>query len=182
MQVDHRGDLDLVESLVPFDAGGKFVHFLAAGDGHLFLLAALGHVREHHPGNKGQQEQVQVAHGDLDIAHALQPHHHLRPDLEPYDGAHQHDHAQFVVDVAEPTVPHGRDQRLAGHMGNVGTDCERHRKSQDVQAGRHHPCAAHAEEAADDPNAHEHDKHRRYPSRRSNRVVVAITHRGNRHE
>jgi hypothetical protein len=157
LEVHHGRDLDLVQGLVPLDACGQLVHLLPGGPGCAFLGLALGHVVEHHPGDKRQQDQVDVADDLVHAADLFQPHDHLGPDLEADHGAEKHDDAEFVVHVAELAVPHGRDQGFPGHVRDVRADGEGHGEAQDVQARRDHPRPAHAEESADDAHAHAED-------------------------
>jgi hypothetical protein len=105
---------------------------------------------EDQPGDQEREHQIHVTDRGLDPADTLQPHDHLGPDLEAADRADDHDHAKFVVHVAELAVPHGRDQGFSGHVGDVRADGEGHGKPQDVQARCDHPGAAHAEKPADD--------------------------------
>ena len=151
---DHRGNLDLVQGLVPFNAGGQGVHFFARRHRLPVLALLFGHVGKDRPGDEGQQHQVQQAHIFFHLADALQPHDHLGPHFEAHHRAHQHDEAQFIIDVAEFAVAHGGDQGFARHVGDVGADGKGHGKAQDIQARGHHPGAPHAEEAAD--NAYPH--------------------------
>jgi len=150
LEVHHRRDLDLVKGFVPFDAGGKFVDFLA-GRGGLALLAALdGDIVEDHPGDQRQQDQIHPPDHRADDPDSFQPHDHLGADLETGHRADDHDAAEFVIHVAELAVAHGRYQGFTGHVGDVGADGKGHREAQNVEARGHHPRPAHAEEAADD--------------------------------
>ena len=108
---------------------------------------------ENHPGDEGQQANIDPADKLFHRADALQPHDHLGADFETDYRAHQHDHAQFIVHVAELAMAHGGDQRFAGHVGDVGADGKGHGETEDVEAGGDHPGAAHAEETADDTDA-----------------------------
>jgi hypothetical protein len=62
------------------------------------------------PGNEQQQADIDPADNLFHRTKALQPHDHLGAALEADHRADQHDHAEFVVNVAELAVPHGGDE------------------------------------------------------------------------
>jgi len=148
VEVQHRGDIELVQGLIP----GKALGAVLAGHAGLLLLHRLGVVVKDHPGDQGQEHHVRPAHDRADGAEAFQHHDDLGPAFNTDHRADQHDKAQFVIDVAELGVPHRRDHRLSGDMGNIGADGEGHGETEDVQARGNHPGAGHAEKAADDAN------------------------------
>ena len=151
--VHHGRNADGLQARGPVHAGGGAVQLLVLGQSLTFLALARGDVVKDQPGQQEKQHHIEPAHHFVHGAQALQPHDHLRAQFHAEDGSYQHGQAQGIVHIAELAVPHGGDERFARHLRHVRTNGKCHGKAQNVQAGRNHPRAAHAEEPADDPHA-----------------------------
>ena len=58
IKMNHGGNLDLVKGLMPFDTGFKLVDLFSGLDGGLFFFSFDIDVMEHHPGDKGQENEI----------------------------------------------------------------------------------------------------------------------------
>ena len=76
---DHRGNLDLVQGLVPFNARGQLVHHFPGRQSLPVFAFFLGHVGKNHPGDEGQEDEVEIAHHFFHRTQTFQPHDHLVP-------------------------------------------------------------------------------------------------------
>ncbi len=159
MEVHHGGNLDGVQLGGPVNTGFLFAQLFTAGGCFTFLALTNGVILEHHPGEGYQKDHVQPAHNLVNVAKAFQLHDYLGTNFHTDNRADQHGQAQLVVNVAKAAVTHGRNQRFACHVGNVCADSKGHREAKNVQAGGHHPGAAHAKESADNTHTEaENDK------------------------
>src|SRR4030042_418097 len=151
--MDHGRDFDLLKGFMPFNAGGKLIHFSPCCLRLFFFFVSFVNVTENHPGNKSQKNQIEIPYDDVNISHAFKPHDHLSAGFKPGDGTNKHDKTKLVVNISKPPVPHGGDEGLSRHMSNISSDSKGHRKAENIEHGSYHPGTPHTEKTTDNPNA-----------------------------